>query len=87
MEPDDLSVLAQRAASEGPRWTRAREDPSAPIPRERHKIRDVKLRSTAAVGTAWVPFFEVAYRINSKWRIRSVEKFSALNARTRLSGW
>jgi hypothetical protein len=35
MEPDDLSVLAQRAASEGPRWTRAVEDQSAPIPRER----------------------------------------------------
>jgi hypothetical protein len=31
MEPDDLSVLAQRAASEGPRWTRAVEDQSAPI--------------------------------------------------------
>jgi hypothetical protein len=27
-------VLAQRAASEGPRWTRAVEDQSAPIPRE-----------------------------------------------------
>jgi hypothetical protein len=27
-------VLAQRAASEGPRWTRAVEDPSAPIPEE-----------------------------------------------------
>jgi hypothetical protein len=35
MEPDDLSVLAQRAASEGPRWTRAVEDQSAPIPREK----------------------------------------------------
>ena len=35
MEPDDLSVLAQRAASEGPRWTRAVEDQSAPIPEER----------------------------------------------------
>ena len=34
MEPDDLSVLAQRAASEGPRWTRAVEDQSAPIPEE-----------------------------------------------------
>jgi hypothetical protein len=28
-------VLAQRAASEGPRWTRAVEDQSAPIPEER----------------------------------------------------
>jgi hypothetical protein len=28
-------VLAQRAASEGPRWTRAVEDQSAPIPKER----------------------------------------------------
>ena len=28
------SVLAQRAASEGPRWTRAVEDQSAPIPEE-----------------------------------------------------
>jgi len=28
-------VLAQRAASEGPRWTRAVEDQSAPIPREK----------------------------------------------------
>ena len=27
-------MLAQRAASEGPRWTRAVEDPSAPIPEE-----------------------------------------------------
>jgi len=27
-------VLAQRAASEGPRWTRAVEDQSAPIPEE-----------------------------------------------------
>jgi len=27
-------VLAQRAASEGPRWTRAVEDQSAPIPKE-----------------------------------------------------
>ena len=27
-------MLAQRAASEGPRWTRAVEDPSAPIPKE-----------------------------------------------------
>ena len=34
MEPDDLSVLAQRAASEGPCWTRAVEDQSAPIPEE-----------------------------------------------------
>jgi hypothetical protein len=29
-----ISVLAQRAASEGPRWTRAVEDQSAPIPRD-----------------------------------------------------
>ncbi|MGH7183411.1 MAG: hypothetical protein ACREJN_15735, partial [Nitrospiraceae bacterium] len=28
------SVLAQRAASEGPRWTRAGEDQSASIPEE-----------------------------------------------------
>ena len=28
------SVLAQRAASEGPRWTRAVEDQAAPIPEE-----------------------------------------------------
>ena len=35
MEADDLSVLAQRAASEGPRWTRAVEDQSAPIPEEK----------------------------------------------------
>jgi hypothetical protein len=28
-------VLAQRAASEGPRWTRAVEDQSAPIPEEK----------------------------------------------------
>jgi hypothetical protein len=27
-------MLAQRAASEGPRWTRAMEDQSAPIPEE-----------------------------------------------------
>ena len=27
-------MLAQRAASEGPRWTRAVEDQSAPIPKE-----------------------------------------------------
>jgi hypothetical protein len=27
-------VLAQRAAAEGPRWTRAGEDQSAPIPEE-----------------------------------------------------
>ena len=27
-------MLAQRAASEGPRWTRAVEDQSAPIPEE-----------------------------------------------------
>ena len=27
-------MLAQRAASEGPRWTRAVEDPSVPIPKE-----------------------------------------------------
>ena len=27
-------VLAERAASEGPRWTRAMEDHSAPIPEE-----------------------------------------------------
>ena len=27
-------MLAQRAASEGPRWTRAVEDHSAPIPEE-----------------------------------------------------
>ena len=33
-----IFVLAQRAASEGPRWTRAVEDQSAPIPEERtHK--------------------------------------------------
>jgi hypothetical protein len=31
MEPDDLPVLAQRAASEGPRWTRALEDQSVSI--------------------------------------------------------
>jgi len=31
------SVLAQRAASKGPRWTRAVEDQSAPIPRERKR--------------------------------------------------
>jgi hypothetical protein len=30
MEPDDLSMLAQRAAYEGPRWTRAVEDPQPP---------------------------------------------------------
>ena len=30
----DLSMLAQRAASEGARWTRAVEDQSAPIPEE-----------------------------------------------------
>jgi len=35
MGADDLSLLAQRAASEGPRWTRAVEDRSAPIPGER----------------------------------------------------
>jgi|CXWL01.1.fsa_nt_gi hypothetical protein len=29
-----VSVLAQRAASEGPRWTRAVDDHSAPIPEE-----------------------------------------------------
>ncbi|MCG3770237.1 MAG: hypothetical protein JW384_01380 [Nitrosomonadaceae bacterium] len=34
MGADDLSVLAQRAASEDPRWTRAVEDQSAPIPKE-----------------------------------------------------
>jgi len=34
MEAEGSSVLAQRAASEGPRWTRAMEDPSAPIPEE-----------------------------------------------------
>jgi hypothetical protein len=28
-------MLAQRAASEGPRWTRAVEDQSAPIPEEK----------------------------------------------------
>jgi hypothetical protein len=33
MEPDESSVLAQRAASEGPRWTRAVEDQSASIPK------------------------------------------------------
>jgi hypothetical protein len=35
MEPDDLLLLAQRAASEGPRWTRAIEDQSVPIPEEK----------------------------------------------------
>ena len=34
MEADRSSVLAQRAASEVPRWTRAVEDQSAPIPKE-----------------------------------------------------
>ena len=32
--PSESPVLAQRAASEGPRWTRAVEDQSAPIPEE-----------------------------------------------------
>jgi hypothetical protein len=32
MEADRSSVLAQRAASEGPRWTRAEEDQSPPTP-------------------------------------------------------
>ena len=35
MEAERSSVLAQRAASEGPRWTRAVEDPSAPILKKR----------------------------------------------------
>jgi hypothetical protein len=26
MEPDDLSVLAQRAVEDSPRWTRARDE-------------------------------------------------------------
>ena len=34
MEAGDL-LCSQRAASEGPRWTRAVEDQSAPIPEER----------------------------------------------------
>ena len=34
MEPDDLSVLAQRAVADSPRWTRAVEDQSGPIPKE-----------------------------------------------------
>lgn len=34
MGADDLLLLAQRAASECPRWTRAVEDQSAPIPRK-----------------------------------------------------
>ena len=33
-ESQKFPVLAQRAASEGPRWTRAVEDQSAPIPEE-----------------------------------------------------
>ncbi len=52
MEPDDLSVLAQRAASEGPRWTRAVEDQSAPIPREiASKLGRISL--LARCGLAW----------------------------------
>jgi putative transcriptional regulator len=34
MEPDESSVLAQRAVEDSPRWTRAVEDQSAPIPGE-----------------------------------------------------
>jgi len=32
MEADGSSMLAQRAVEDSPRWTRAVEDPSAPIP-------------------------------------------------------
>ena len=39
-------MLAQRAASEGPRWTRAVEDRSAPIPRE----------VTSKLGGAFISF-------------------------------
>ena len=43
MEAEGSSVLAQRAASEGPRWTRAVEAQSAPIPEERvGKIRRMR---------------------------------------------
>jgi len=34
MDEEGSKGYAQRAASEGPRWTRAVEDPSAPIPEE-----------------------------------------------------
>jgi hypothetical protein len=46
-------VLAQRTASEGPRWTRAVEDQSAPIPREITSKRG-GIISAAQDGAGWV---------------------------------
>jgi hypothetical protein len=43
-------VLAQRAAWEGPRWTRAVEDQSAPIPKEIASELGGTIRTNKSVG-------------------------------------
>ena len=62
MEPDDLSVLAQRAASEGPRWTRAVEDPQPPsLRREQASLEGTCISFDArSKGQPWpLPYREV----------------------------
>jgi hypothetical protein len=87
MEPDDLSVLAQRAASEGPRWTRAVEDQSAPIPEEvTSKLgrRDGQPGSPPARGTRTIRMCSFDARTRGSTRLPLKRKYGI--GRTRAVG-
>jgi hypothetical protein len=61
-------VLAQRAASEGPRWTRAVEDQLAPIPEEKTRELEERIFSRSlrpCMGKG-------ASRRAGVWRVRSL---------------